>query len=197
MRRTPIVLVAILFVGLLAAWWLGRDDSVTPEYVGRASTDVGSWSTYSDSMIGWSLRYPAIWHLQIDVSDLDDPSCNSGTVVVMNFDADLQHPDIGGGSCTSAWDMRDLRSNFVIVQLAVPTDVNPDPEFSQRATPLSLDAARKGLSLPRFGVPKGVWVPVYIDEGHQYFVSVWHGRDASSQDMTIADGIVESMRFET
>jgi hypothetical protein len=92
--------------------------------------------------------------------------------------------------------MRDLRSNFVI-ELAVPTDVNPDPEFSQRATPLSLDEARKGLSLPHFRVPKGVWVPVYIDEGHQYFVSVWHGRDASSQDMTIADGIVESMRFQT
>ena len=195
MRRTPIVVVAILFVGLLAAWWLARDDSGPPEYVGQASADVSSWRTHSDSQIGWSLRYPARWHLQVDGPD--ENVCNGDTVVVINLDADLHHPEIGEGSCTGAWDMRELRSNFVIVQLEVPVDVTPGSMLSQQSTPLSLDEARKGHRIAEFGVPKGVWIPVYIDEGHQYFVRVWHGPDASSQDMAIADRIVASMRFET
>lgn len=80
MRRTPIVVVAILSVGLLAAWWLALDGSGAPESVGQASKDVGSSSTDSDSRIGWSLRYPAIWHLQVDGPD--ENFCNGDTVVV-------------------------------------------------------------------------------------------------------------------
>jgi hypothetical protein len=45
-------------------------------------------------------------------------------------------------------------------------------------------------------VPKGVYIPVFIDEGHQYIVRVWNGPDASSQDLKIADVIVGSMRFD-
>jgi hypothetical protein len=195
MRRTPIVVIAILSVGLVAAWWLAGDDSEAPGYVGQASADVSSWRTHSDSQIGWSLRYPAIWHLQVEGPDQN--FCNGDTVVVTNFDGDLQHPDLGGGSCTGAWDMLHLRSNFVIVQLEVPVDVTPGSMSGQQSTPLSLDEALKGHRIGQFGVPKGVWIPVYMDEGHQYFVRVWHGPDATSQDMTIADGIVASMRFET
>jgi hypothetical protein len=197
MRRMPVVVAAILLVGLLAAWWLARDHSGPPDYVGQASANTGSWRTYSASRIGWSLRYPAMWHLQTDAGDETEPSCTSDTVVVANVDADLQHPDLGGASCTGAWDMRDLRSNFVIVQLEVPADVPPNPESGQRTTPLSLDEALESPRIAEFGVPRGVWIPVYIDEAHQYFVRVWHGPDASNQDMAIADAVVGSMRFET
>lgn len=197
MRRTSIVVVAILVLALLAAWSLTRNDTGAPEYVGQASTDVGSWSTYRDAEIGWALRYPPLWHQQVGQPDQSDLACNGDTVVVMNFIADLQHPGLGEGSCIGVWDMRDLRRNFVIVQLEVPADLRPGPEISQRTTPLSLDEALKGHQMARFGVPRGVWIPVYIDEGHQYIVRVWHGPDASSQDMAIADGVVGSMRFET
>jgi hypothetical protein len=197
MRRTPIVVVAILSVGLVVTWWFARDRSGAPQYAGQASLDIGTWSAHSDARIGWSLRYPTIWHLQVAEPDPSEVSCNDDTIVVTNFDGDLHHPDLGGASCTGAWDMRQLRSNFVIVQMEVPADVNPGPEFSQHSMPLSLGDALEGDRIARFGMPKGVWIPVYIDADHQYFVRVWHGPDASSRDMTIADRIVGSMRFET
>ena len=92
--------------------------------------------------------------------------------------------------------MRNLRSDFVVVQIEVPADVRPGPEISQRTTPLSLQDAREGSGMARFGVPKGVYIPVFIDEGHQYIVRVWSGPDATPQDLKIADVIVGAMRLD-
>jgi hypothetical protein len=198
MRRIGVTLVSILALALVVAWWLTQvRGPSSPDYVGQASLDAASWTSYSDARLGWSLQYPAVWHLQVVDPEATEVSCQGDAVVVSNFDGDLHHPDLGGASCTGAWDMRNLRSNFVIVQIEVPADVRPGPENSQRTTPLSLDDALQGRRLGRFGVPKGIWIPVYIDEGHQFFVRAWHGSDASQKDLEIADEIVTSIRFDT
>ena len=93
--------------------------------------------------------------------------------------------------------MRNLRNNFVVVEIEVPADVRPGPEISQRTTPLSLEDALQGSRMARLGVPRSIYIPIHIDEGHQYIVRVWHGPDATSQDLRIADGIVGSMRFDS
>lgn len=195
MRRIRVFVIVSLAVALLA-WWLARNGEQTaPDYVGRASLDAATWVSHTDPTVGWSLRYPARWHLQVAQPDPAEFSCKGDAVLVTDFDADLRHPDLGDGSCTSAWDMRDLPTNFVIVELEVPADVTPGPEHSQ-TMPLSLEDALQGSGMARFGVPRGVYIPVFIDEGHQYIVRVWNGPDATSQDLKIADAIVGSMRFD-
>jgi hypothetical protein len=194
MRRSAVILVAILAAASLAVWWLARNGAeVAPRYVGQASRDVATWARHTDAGVGWSLRYPSRWHLQLEASD---HMCHTDAVIVTNFDADLRHPDLGPNSCTGAWDMRNLPSNFVAVEIEVPADVRPGPDISQRVTPLSLEDALEGSRMTRFGVPKGVFIPVYIDEARQYIVRLWHGPDASSHDLKIADAIVKSMQFD-
>jgi hypothetical protein len=73
-----------------------------------------------------------------------------------------------------------MRSNFVVVELEIPADVHPGSEMSQRTMPLSLEEALPGSRTARLGVPKGVFILVYVDEGHQYIVRVWHGADATN-----------------
>lgn len=195
MRRIRVIVVASLVVALVVAWWLTRNgDQTAPDYVGQASLDAATWTSYADATVGWSLRHPGRWHLQV-VEPADDV-CQGESVLVTNFGADFHHPDLGPESCTGAWDMRYLRSGFVVVEIEVPADVRPGPEISQRTMPLSLEDALDGSRMARFGVPKGVYIPVFIDEGHQYIVRVRNGPDATSQDLQIADGIVGSMRFD-
>jgi hypothetical protein len=195
MRRITVILIATFVAAAGVVWWLARNGEQTaPDYVGQASLDAATWANHSDATVGWSLRYPGRWHLQ--VVEPSDDMCQGPSVLVTNFDADLHHPDLGPGSCTGAWDMRNLRTDFVVVEIEVPADVPPGPEISQRTTPLSLEDALQGSRMARFGVPKGIYIPVFIDEGHQYIVRVWTGPDATSQDYRIADGIVGSMRFD-
>lgn len=194
MRRISVIVLASLIVALVVAWWLARNgEQNTPDYVEQASLDATTWASYSDAVVGWSLPYPGRWHLQV-VEPADDV-CQGESVLVTNFDADLHHPDLGPGSCTGAWDMRNLRRNFVVVEIEVPADVRSGPEIGRRTMPLSLEEALEGSRMARFGVPKGVYIPVFIDESHPYIVRVWNGQVATSEDLKIADGIVASMRL--
>ena len=188
------ILVVILGVASVVVWWLARSEEQTaPHYVGQVLLRDAEWETYSDPRVGWSLRYPSRWHLQ-----LAQPfECQGDAVVVTNLDADLRHPDLGASSCTGFWDMRALPSNFAVVEIDVPNDMRPGRKISQRSTPLSLEDALDASSVARFGVPKGIFIPVYTDASHQYIVRMWQGPEASPRDSEIAEAIVRSIEFET
>jgi hypothetical protein len=93
--------------------------------------------------------------------------------------------------------MRDLPSHFVVLELETPGDVSPGREGSQTQLPLSLEKANPGARSPRFGIPRGVWIPFWLDEGHQYIVRFWWGSDTSDLDLEVARRIVSSIRFSS
>lgn len=190
MRRAAVAAAAVA-VGTLAVY-LGMTERY--QLADPAPLDVTRWERFADADVGWSLLYPDGWRVQED-----DGSCpDHAQVLVTNVGADVRHPEreSPGFSCTDLWDMRELPDGFVVIELEVPGDVGPGEEGSQRSTPLSLDDAYRGTAHPRLGVPRGLWIPVFLDESHQYFVRVWFGPAASARDRDIAERIVATIRFD-
>jgi hypothetical protein len=191
LRRTLSWGVAVLLGGgvVVIVLLLTRQDAASPSYVGAASLDPSTWRQHADPDGGWLLRSPARWHVQLGSGD---DGCGT-QIVVSNFDDDLRHPELGPGRVTCLWDMRLLPANFAVVAIDVPPDVVPSEAISQ-TPPLSFGDGLRGSGAGRFGVPKGIFIPVWIDGGHRFIVRAWTGSTISGDDRAIVERIVESIR---
>jgi hypothetical protein len=190
-RRTVSWGVAVLLGAciVLLVLLLLRQDAASPSYVGIASLDPSTWRRHADPDGWWLLRSPARWQVQLGSSD---DGCGT-QIVVSNFDDDLRHPELGPGRSTCLWDMRLLPANFAVVAIDVPRDVVPSQAISQ-TPPLSFDDGLRGSGAGRYGVPNGIFIPVWIDGGHRFIVRAWTGSSVSGHDRAIVKGIVESIR---
>jgi hypothetical protein len=131
---------------------------------------------------------PARWHVQ-----LGPKGDGCGTqIVVVNVDDGLRHPDTGPSSFTCLWDMRLLPPTFAVVAIDAPQDVIPGRAISQ-TPPLSFEAGLRGSGSGRYGVPQGIFIPVW-NEGHVFIVRAWTGPSVSEHDRAIVERIVESVR---
>lgn len=168
--------------------------STTPPFNTHPGS-VLSTELYRDSILGWSLRYPASWRLQpfyiqsrISVRGL----------LLTNIDHTFTHPIIRKG-LTTTWDFRGLPSDLVAVQFehsvggpAVPSSLGPDTQF-----PLSLGKASVAHDALSDGSPQMLTIPVVTVAGDSgYRVAVWFGPSASEEARAAAYRIVASIAFD-
>jgi hypothetical protein len=149
------------------------------------------FSTYSNAF-GWSMKYPNEWRLQ-PFHDVHRVTFDGA--LVTNINHAFVHVKIPGGF-TTAWNLRDLPDNVVIVQFAnVPTGIQVRPSGPDTPFPLSLDRAQP-LPSQEYGGPPAVQLYVKHGSYERYFLMVWMGPNASEADKRIAREIVASLRFD-
>lgn len=120
--------------------------------------------------------------------------------VAKNVSYHLQHPDLGEGTCTLAWDMRAAPSDLIAVAVWRQQPVfietpgrNPDTEF-----PLALDDARF-VDVPpknRFGAPPKQEIVIFRDGLIAALLDIWIGVNASQKDRQAVERIVDTVRIE-
>jgi hypothetical protein len=182
--RTAILVAAVsLLLSVLATQ--GRQEPLL--------LDTSHWAPYRDPHSRWILRYPSHWYTQ----PYGDHSDTQG-LLLSNVAFHFTHPHPKDYR-TTAWDMRGLPSNGVVVRIgfgdfgiAIPGPPWTDP-------PLRLSDAQKIFDHPPFGSPQPrLFLPLSIPhQPHNYFLSAWFAKDASAMDRRIADLIARSIRFHT
>ena len=191
---TSLSFVIILIAGVISLAVITRE-STPASFVVPGGSD---WTTYHDATRGWSMGYPAAWHLQ--PFDMRERVSVQGALV-SNINHTFTHPKIPRGY-TTAWDFRDLPSDVVVIQFqhfiggvqAGGKGRIPDTKF-----PLSLTRAIKPSrpGIDEYGVPLAEFLPVTVKGDSGYEVMVWFGEAASQADKAIAERIVESITFQT
>ncbi|MGH2488909.1 MAG: PQQ-binding-like beta-propeller repeat protein [Candidatus Limnocylindria bacterium] len=141
------------------------------------------------------MAYPPGWRLKAFDQQIDHLGAIRGSLV-SNVHFRFRHPDLGEGAQTSAWDMRGLPPDAVVVEfhyLVRPelTTEEPDTPF-----PLSLDRAQRVRDRPAYGAPQPrLFLPVIVGGKPGYAVFAWFGPQASPSDRAIAERVVASIRF--
>ncbi len=191
-RWTAVCTALFLFLG--ATGWAAL--RLAGNQVETASPAPAPWRLYEQSDLGWSLRYPASWRTQ-EYNDLCGHGEDERTigVLVSNVRHLFRHPEIPNG-CTSAWDMRGLPSDLVVVEFGKVSSRGEDNDGGRSPLPLSLEAAKTmgNEGLARYGVPDtGYHVPVTVGNV-PHALHAWMGEDASAADRGIAERIVASIR---
>lgn len=194
-RRLTVVSVVVIAVAAGAALAIPRLRPSPPVLVPAPR----GWATYHDPQFGWSMSYPASWHLQ----SFDEQSRISFRgALVSNLDHAFRHPAIKDGY-TTAWDMRGLPSDLVVVQFqhAVDGPARPTPAPPDSTFPLSLDAApMKGppgrAAGDEYGAPPSLALPVTVRGDAAYSVVAWIAPDAPEGDKDLARRVVASIAFD-
>jgi len=179
-RRAVVVLASAILV------WIVLASLTPPRLIPTTTADRSRWMTYSDTEVGWSLRYPPEWEARID----EDAYPSHPQVVIVNFRGDLHH------SQGDFWNLRELPPGFVLVEMEVPFDVTPGPRGSQRSTPLSLTKGYPAQGKLYEGAAWGRLLPVYIQGVGAYIVRAYFGPEASLMDQRAAREIMASIRLE-
>jgi hypothetical protein len=139
--------------------------------------------------------YPPEWYVQ----SFDEFIGHAGFVgsVVANIDHPFRHPDLGPNEHTSAWDLRDMSDDAVVISIDQVDAIGyPDLE-EDTELPLNLGRAQRseGGGRDRY-IDRGwvqLWLP-FIASGRGDSVFVWFGPDASDHDREVARRIVASIR---
>jgi hypothetical protein len=156
--------------------------------------------TYS-SPDGWAVSYPAAWHLQV-VND-DGFEWHKHGVLLSNLSINLHHPQIPNGE-TSAWDMANLPSYFVLVEVGQDWGLDArcgfDSTFPCRPDtplPLSLGEAKasSAASGDTFELPFVYIGPIWHNKSDHYLLRAWFGKRANSASRRAAEAIVASFHF--
>ena len=155
----------------------------------------GEWVTSAVGGMGWEVRHPSSWRFQ---NFTDSCRISRQGALFSNVEHDFATPDLEG-NCTTAWDMRGLPDDLVVIEVShwtggptfLPSDEPDRPGF-----PLSLDDARPSTSQHEaaYGAPQpslGIAVRWHGDD--RYLVKVWLGPEASEEDREVAGRVVASI----
>lgn len=166
--------------------------ALTPGESPDIAVDTSSWTTHEVPQLRLTFRHPPSWYVQ----PFDEMVGHAGFAgaVVSNTEHTFRHPDLGPNSFTSAWDLRGLPANAVIISIEgvkggrlMPPEARPDTE-----RPLDLDRA----AITRTpGLDEG-WeehsMP-FVLAGLDDYLRVWFGPDASVHDREAVRQIVASI----
>jgi hypothetical protein len=162
------------------------------------SEEESGWTTLEIQEFRSSIELPPGWHTQRFRGNIG-LAYYSG-ILVTNVDVALQHPDLGPGELTSAWDMRGLPSNAVVIEFSRLVRLSGCLEgHADTPFPLSLEDAREIRSSEDvYGAPEPrYWRPFTVDGDPHYAVNVWLGAEASQEDRALAEQIVGSIEKPT
>ncbi|MFA5890660.1 MAG: hypothetical protein WDA27_06885 [Actinomycetota bacterium] len=197
MLGTSLLVLGLIAGGIGAGTYLTRitKPSFVRPSVGEPGPLSSGWRTYVDPERGWSIEYPDGWHVQKDYGD-DFEDAHRG-VLISNLDRDLQHPDLGPNSRTSAWDFRGTPTDVVVVNFGYdgtgPRSTNePDTRL-----PLSFDDLKE-TPVPTdssYGAPTPLFKRVIHNADSKYSVRVWIGDEATDAQREAAKRMVESIAY--
>jgi hypothetical protein len=199
-RRWPWILAgsALLAVAVVAAVLVSIPRDASAGIVCRSDT---GWCTYIDTAHGWTVKWPKGWRLQRFEGRCPD-RLSGGTfalwgAVVSNLTRDLAPPTEVSGSCSGAWDYRQLPASLVVfdarslltLPLPAPLEVQPDP------FPWSVEDAAQmtETSAPTWGQPFPKYVWVGRVRGTGFAGGLVFGRSATPGDRALAAEMVASV----
>ena len=163
-----------------------------------ASLDTSTWSSHEIDTLRLTFDHPPRWRVQ----PFDEFLGTAGFFgsVVSNVDHRFRHPDLGPNEYTSAWDLRDVPDDAVVISIEqVDAIVYPDEE-EDTELPLNLDRAQRSEGRGRDRYIDRNWVQLYlpfIASGRFDAVFVWFGPEATDLDREVARRIVASIRYPT
>jgi hypothetical protein len=154
----------------------------------------GGWATDRDLGLGVTLDYPRRWHLQ----NYGEGAASSGCgVLVSNVDHRFRHPHIAGGY-TSAWDMRGLPKDLVVIDLHCREGYGPAIQVPPTTFPISMTDMRSDRFPQQYsyGEPEPfLFLPVSSGSWTSRNLFVYLGSQATASDRQIAEQIVGSIRL--
>jgi hypothetical protein len=185
-HRAPTIVVA---VAVAVAGTLFAVRALAP--TGRvASLDTSTWSTREIVEMRLAFSYPSEWHLQ----PVDERLGRAEMIgsVVSNIDHRFLHPDLGPNSSTSAWDLRGLPDDAVVLSIEHVEAIGLPPR-GDTDRPLDLDRAQR--SVGQYVDPGwvGRWLPFGLAGMHDSVFFLF-GPEATEHDREVARRIVASIR---
>jgi hypothetical protein len=190
---TATVAIAIGLAGVLVAV-----KALDPAARSAASLDTRTWSSHDIPALHLAFDHPPEWRVQ----PFDELVGHAGFVgsVVSNVDQRFRHPDLGPNEFTSAWDLRDVPEDAVVISIEQVDAIGYPDEQEDTQLPLDLSRAQRseGGAEDRY-FDRGwvqLWLP-FIASGRFDSVFVWFGPEATDHDREVARRIVASIRFPT
>lgn len=189
LRRSALLLLALATAAAVAVtFWLRRDPSPT-------IPPTTYTSTHQLPALGIEFDYPSYWHLQ-EFGDNVGLASMTGALV-SNIEHEFHHPDLGPHEGTSAWDMRELPDDLIVVSFEQLDRHN----FEARRTkslPLFLDDAvvtrDPADNVPTYGAPQPrLFLPFavkgHLNSGAQVFIG-----DVGTHEREVVEAILASVR---
>jgi hypothetical protein len=164
--------------------------------VGFVACTSQQWKTYTDEEMSWSWRYPADWHQQSFENNLGLVTHEGA--LVRNLDHTFNYPHIDNGA-TSAWDMRGLPTNLVVVQIDQALRFQFECSGLGNIEPTDFPISLSDLELvrepadDRYGAPPRRFLGTCVPGTYGFNVNVWFGDAATTEDKEMAAEIVGSI----
>jgi hypothetical protein len=184
--QMPLGLIAVAILTLALAFALPRNDTIPP---------VTDLSTHRLPALGIEFDYPANWYLQ----EFDHPVGHSSFqgALISNVEHRFVHPDLGPNEGTSAWEMRGLPSDLVVISFEQHDHINFEAKRT-RGLPVSLDRAivtrdaEEGVDT--YGAPQPRLFLPFAVEGHlNSGIQVYIG-DIDASERAVIERILASVR---
>lgn len=184
--RRPVAILLVLVVGVALSLWQDGEGAISPS---------SQMSTHQLPDLGIEFDYPSNWHLQ----EFDD---NLGLAhmtgaLVSNVEHGFEHPDLGEAGSTSAWDMRGLPEDLIVVSFEQLDRHNFEAKRTTRlpldveSAVVSHDAEHDGRT---FGAPQPrLFLPFsvtgHLSSGAQVFIG-----DVEAHQREVVEQILASVR---
>lgn len=184
--RRVVAILLVLVVGVVLWLWQEGGGAVSPS---------SQMSTHQLPDLGIEFDYPSNWHLQ-EFDDYLGLASMTGALV-SNVEHDFEHPDLGEGRSTSAWDMRALPEDLIVVSFEQLDRHNLEAKRT-RGLPLDLEGAvvshdakhegsAYGAPQPRLFLPFSV--TGHLNSGAQVFIG-----DVGAYERDVVERILASVR---
>jgi hypothetical protein len=176
-----------LLLGLVAVLVLG---AVITLIVLMQDRPRSGWTNFENRKLSISAEYPNDWHHQRFDHELGLLVTRRG-IVLSNVSHRFRYPDLGPHRETSAWNMRRLPSDSVVVEISQTQRFSMICRHTERF-PLSLENALRTRGA--HGSPPRLFLSACIEGKPGFDVHAWIWPGASSKDRTIAREIVASIQ---
>jgi hypothetical protein len=118
--------------------------------------------------------------------------------IASSVDHTFRYPNLGGGEATSAWEMTDVPSDAVVVEISrvdrLPVACHSeDGNMSITKFPLSLDRLEFIATGPQHGAPPRGYLGVCLEDGKHFGVHAWFFPQASERDRELAAELISSL----
>jgi len=188
---TAAVAIAVGIAGVLVAV-----NALGPPGHQSASLDTHTWSSHDIPGLHLVVDHPPEWRVQ----PFDELVGHAGFVgsVISNIDDHFRHPDLGPNEHTSAWDLRDLSDDAVVISIERVTAIATPGVEKDTELPLDLERARRSAGGTRDRYFDQGWVQLWLPftaSGRADSVFVWFGPEATEHDREVARRIVASIRL--
>jgi hypothetical protein len=186
-RRVAAAAVAVVVAAAGTVFAVG---ALTPERGPEPGMDPTNWPVHEVHQLGLTFRYPSTWRVQ-PFEEMVGHAGFTGAVV-SNLDHTFRHPDLGPNEATSAWDLRGLPDDAVVLSIERVDAIGMPRAHTDSPRPLDLGRAREQDRYRPDATWEHLWLPFVLDGLHDS-VRVWFGPEASDHDREVARQIVASI----